>query len=306
MRKPKALRKGDVIGVIAPAGIVDPSELSEGIQNLEALGFRVLAGRHVHKHHRYMAGTDDERVQDLHDMFSNPEVAAILCARGGYGSMRLLPLLDRSLLSARPKIVIGSSDITALLIYIVDQLGCVSFHGPMVAPNFGRQRSDLTTQGFLRSVCRSEPKAPLDYQGMQTLQVGTVEGKLVGGNLSMVCALLGTPYEPDTRDSVLFLEDINEPPYRVDRMLSQLKLAGKLEGVRGVVFGKMVNCDPRADEKYTLEDVFLDGLGPFKGPIVYGLPAGHGGEQVTVPLGVQARLDGERGVLTVLEEGVAG
>ena len=306
MRKPKALRKGDVIGVIAPAGIVDPSELSEGIKNLEDLGFRVVAGRHVNEQYRYMAGTNDERVQDLHEMFSNTEVTAILCARGGYGSMRLLPLLDRSLLSACPKIVIGSSDVTALLLYIVDQLGFVSFHGPMVAPNFGRQKSDLTTQGFLQSVCQTDTKAPLEYGDMQTLRGGTTEGKLVGGNLSMVCALLGTPYEPNTRDSVLFLEDINEPPYRVDRMLTQLKLAGKLEGVRGVVFGKMVNCNPRADEKYTLEDVFLDVLGPFKGPILYGLPAGHGGEQVTVPLGVQARLDGERGVLTVLEDGVAG
>jgi len=304
MKKPKALKKGGTIGVIAPAGIVNPQELTLGMKRLEELGFRVIPGRHVLSAHRYLAGSDRERAEDIHEMFSNPEISAVLCARGGYGTMRLLPLLDEGLIARHPKILIGSSDVTALLLYLVQQVGMVAFHGPMVAPDFGRTSSSLTTEGFLKATGSAEPIGPVRFEEAVRLRKGVVQGRLTGGCLSILCALLGTPYEIKTRDAVLLLEDVNEAPYRIDRMLTQLKMAGKLKDIRGVIFGRMINCKPEADEDYSLEEMIREVLEDVDGPILYGLPAGHGGEQVALPLGVQVEVDGNRGIMTVLESGV--
>jgi muramoyltetrapeptide carboxypeptidase len=306
MRKPKVLKKGDTLGVIAPAGVVNPSELDRGMKRLDSLGFKVMPGRHVRKAYRYMAGSDRERAEDLQEMWADPNVSAVVCARGGYGTARLLPLLDKRFIARHPKILVGSSDATALLIYLVQQAGVVSFHGPMVAPNFGRTTSTLTEEGFIKALCSTEPVGPVRVPGIQSLRKGVARGRVVGGCLSILCSLLRTPYEPDTRDAVLLLEDVHEPPYRVDRMLTQLILAGKLDRVRGLIFGRMVDCQPQADEGFSLEEMIGEVLQDFRGPILYGLPVGHGGEQITLPLGVEVVLDGDRGTMTVLESGVEG
>ena len=258
MKKPKPLQKGDTIGIVSPAGIVDPGELEKGVRELEGLGFRVLLGRNVLKANRYLAGSDQEKVEDLHAMFLNPEIRAIFCARGGSGTARFLPFLDPSILSENPKIFIGSSDLTSLLFYLVQKIGMVAFHGPMVAPNLGQSPSELTLQG-IRMLCHPEAFLnPIRLDEVKCLRSGTAEGTLVGGCLSLLCSALGTPNEPDTDGAILFLEDVNEPPYRIDRMLTQMRLAGKLKGVRGVIFGKMINCHPEKGENYILEDVLLD------------------------------------------------
>jgi muramoyltetrapeptide carboxypeptidase len=304
MKKPQALDKGETVGVIAPSGVVDPRELAAGIKRVEAMGFRVTVGRNVQRTHRYSAGTDRERAEDLHEMFSDPEVRAVLCARGGYGATRLLPMLDEVLLKDNPKILVGSSDVTALLVYLADRVGLVAFHGPMIAPNFGRNPTALSREGFLRALCPSDAGGRIRMEGLESLRKGSARGRLTGGCLSLLCALLGTPYEPDTRDAVLFLEDVNEAPYRIDRMLTQLRTAGKLDGVRGLIFGKMVNCFPASDSDYGLEAVILEAIGDFEGPVLFGLPAGHGGEQLTLPFGVEAKIDGDRGIFETTESGV--
>jgi muramoyltetrapeptide carboxypeptidase len=304
MRKPPALEKGATVGVVAPSGVVDPGELAAGIKRVEAMGFRVSIGRNVRRAHRYTAGTDRERADDLQQMFSDPTVRAILCARGGYGATRLLPMLDDSLIARHPKILVGSSDVTALLLYLVQRAGTVAFHGPMVGPNFGRSASALSSEGFLRAVCSSESGGRIRCGDLAGWKKGIARGRLTGGCLSLLCAMLGTPDEPDTRGSILFLEDVNEAPYRIDRMLTQLKAAGKLDGVRGLVFGKMINCHPAPGAGYGLEEVILEAIGPFEGPVLFGLPAGHGGEQITLPFGVQAEADGDRGIFLTTESGV--
>jgi muramoyltetrapeptide carboxypeptidase len=306
MIKPRPLNKGGTIGVIAPAGIVKQEELAPGIKQLKELGFRVVTGQHVRKTYRYMAGSDQERADDLHEMFLRSEVNAILCARGGYGSTRLLPLLDETLIKKHPKILIGSSDVTALLLYLVQRAGLVAFHGPMVVPNFGLVHSSLTSEGLIRATGSAEPIGPVRFKGIQVLRKGIAEGTLIGGCLSILCALLGTPYAPKTEGAILLIEDVNEVPYRIDRMLTQLKAAGKFSGVCGIIFGRMVKCEPKPHEGYRLFEVIAEVLTDVKGPILYGLPIGHGGEQVTLPLGVPVQVNGDRGSITVLESGVEG
>lgn len=304
MKKPRALAKGDTIGIIAPSGVVDPSELSGGIRRLESLGYRVLAGRNVLNSRRYLAGTDEERARDLQEMILDPQVKAVFCARGGYGAARLLSRIDRASLAAHPKILVGSSDATVLLLYWIGALGQVCFHGPMVAPYFGRKASSADTEDMVRVLSGGDWE-PLRFGGLETYRKGTAEAPLIGGCLSILCSLLGTSFAPETRGAVVFLEDVNESPYRIDRMLTQLRLAGQLDGVRGIVFGKMIGCDPGSDAGYTLKEVILDVLGDLKCPVVYGLPAGHGEKQVTLPLGTRVRLDANRGELILLEPGVS-
>ena len=304
MRKPIALKKGETIGVIAPAGRVNPKELSAGVKQLEHLGFRVVMGKNVLRTHRYMAGRDQQRAEDLHWMFSQPEIRAIVCARGGYGCTRLLPLLDEALIRNQPKIFVGSSDVTALLLFLVQRVGLVSFHGPMVVPNFGLFHSDWTTDYFIRATGGMELIKTTGRMKIKTIRGGTAQGMLTGGCLSLLCALLGTPHEPETDGAILFLEDVNEAPYRIDRMLTQLKAAGKFRGVRGVIFGRMSHCEPKNREKYRIEDVISEVLDDFEGPILYGFPAGHSNEQITLPLGIPVEMDGKKGYIATMESAV--
>lgn len=303
LRKPAALRKGDLVGVVAPAGAVKTDDLNAGIKRLEELGFRVLLGRSVHRRVRYLAGQDRDRAADLSDMFANPEVRAVVAARGGYGASRVIPLLDAEVIARTPKIFVGSSDITLLLHFIRTHCGFVTFHGPMVSPNFGKYSSPTTSDSFVRILGATKAPGPFDVQGVKAIKSGNAEGVLTGGCLSLVCQTIGTSYEIQTDGAILFLEDINEPPYRIDRMLTYLRQIGKFDKVRAVIFGLMPDCHPSPHESYALEDVIRDVLGDLPCPILLDFPSGHGGTNVTLPFGVRAAVEGT--ALSVLEAPVS-
>ena len=303
LRKPPALKKGDLIGVVAPAGAVKADDLGNGVRRLEEMGFRVALGRSLYRSARYLAGRDEERAADLAEMFANPEVKAVVAARGGYGTSRVIPLLDAKALARSPKIFVGSSDLTLLLHFLRSACRLVTFHGPMVSPNFGKYSSPTTNGEFVRILGATTPPGPIDVTGVKVLKGGSGEGILTGGCLSLVCQTIGTPYEIQTEDAILFLEDINEPPYRIDRMLTYLKQVGKFEGVRAVVFGLMPDCHPSPQELYTLEDVIRDVLADLPCPILYDFPSGHGGTNVTLPFGVRAAVEGA--TLSILEAPVS-
>lgn len=303
LRKPPALKKGDLIGVVAPAGAVKTEDLGNGVRRLEELGFRVALGRSLYRSARYLAGRDEERAADLAEMFANPEVKAVVAARGGYGTSRVIPLLDAKALARSPKIFVGSSDLTLLLHFLRSACRLVTFHGPMVSPNFGKYSSPTTNDEFIRILSATTPPGPIDVTGVKVLKGGSGEGILTGGCLSLVCQTIGTPYEIRTDDAILFLEDINEPPYRIDRMLTYLKHVGKFDGVRAVVFGLMPDCHPSPQELYTLEDVIRDVLADLPCPILYDFPSGHGGTNVTLPFGVRAAVEGA--TLSILEAPVS-
>ena len=304
IRKPPRIRSGDVVGVIAPAGAVDGERLSAGVAVLEGWGLRVQVGSAVLKRQAYLAGSDEERLVDLVQMIDDARVRAIFCARGGYGSQRLLPRLDLGRLARQPKPIIGYSDATALLGAAVEA-GVLAVHGPMVADDMARglsERSATHLQTLLTDPAwRWEAEAPI------TLRPGKATGRLVGGCLAVLAAALGTPWAPDTDGAVLFLEDVAERPYRLDRLLTQLRQAGKLERVAGLVFGTMAACPP-VDGVGPL-DVVRACVGDLPCPIAFGLPSGHapGGaraENLALPFGVEVALDTERGRLTALEAAV--
>jgi muramoyltetrapeptide carboxypeptidase len=301
--KPPGLKPGDRIGVVAPAGVVAPQELESGVARLAALGFEVQVGAAVQgPRARYLAAPDAARAADLSAFLADRTIKAVIAARGGYGSARLIPHLD--LERAQPKVVVGSSDLTVLLAFLQSRLGWVVFHGPMVAPNFGRSPAALTDDSFRRVLFAPGQAGTIAPPGVRPLRRGRARGRLAGGCLSLLVSTLGTPYEIDTRGALLLIEDINEAPYRLDRMLTQLRHAGKLEQARGVVFGRMVGCHPEPQAGYALDAVLVELLGEFAGPVVVDFPAGHGGEQVTLPLGVEATLDADRGALILEEPGV--
>jgi muramoyltetrapeptide carboxypeptidase len=303
LRKPPALRKGDLIGVVAPAGAVKTDDLNAGISRLEELGYRILVGRSLHRAARYLAGRDADRAADVMAMFENPDVRAVVAARGGYGTSRVIPLLDPKIIKRSPKIFVGSSDLTLLLHFLRAVCGFVTFHGPMVSPNFGKYSSPTTNESFVRILGAIEPPGRYDVRGVTVLKGGSAEGVLTGGCLSLVCQTIGTPYEIRTDGAIVFLEDINEPPYRIDRMLTYLKQLGKFETARAVIFGPMPDCHPAPHESYTIHDVIRDVLGDLQCPILADFPSGHGGTNVTLPFGVRAAVDGA--TLSLLEAPVS-
>ena len=276
---------------------MDEAALAAGVNVLERAGFRVRVGRYALARSGYLAGTDRERLADLHAMFAEPEVRAILTTRGGYGAGRLLPLLDVSVIRAHPKILVGHSDISFLLNDCLRRAELVTFHGPMVT-NFAAYPDAADA---LLAMLSGEPFG-WQHKVPTIIQPGTAEGPLVGGCLSIVTASLGTPFAVSTRDSLLFLEDVNEKPFRIDRMLTQLRQAGGLDGVAGVIFGEMVGCTAGEGERVTVRDVIADAFANASYPVVFGLPSGHGAGASTLPIGLRARLTGEH--LTLLESPV--
>lgn len=289
IRKPAPLEAGDVVGVVAPAGAVDEGALTVGVRMLEAAGYRVRLGAAAHKRHGYFAGPDDLRVADLHEMFRDPDIRAILAARGGYGSGRLLPLLDFDLLREYPKIFVGHSDNTFLLTALVERANVVAFHGPMVA---SFERYPDAAELLLRLLAGE--RVGWHAAAPEVVQPGEAEGVLTGGCLSILAAALGTPYAPVTRGRLLFLEDVNEKPYRIDRLLTQLRQAGLFDDVAGVIFGEMVACGSDEGETVTVRDVIYDAFANAPYPVAFGLPSGHGGGPLTLPFGIRARLAGDR------------
>jgi muramoyltetrapeptide carboxypeptidase len=289
--RPPKLRQGDVVGVVAPAGPVDRDNLETGLNVIRAMGFEPLLGKHVHARSRYLAGPDIDRAQDLMEMFQNPNVKAIFCARGGYGANRILSHLKPKVIRANPKAVVGSSDITLLLHFLVQKCGLVSFHGPMVAGSFGRAEMKQSRRQFKALLMNDAKGKVFHAPRAKVFSKGVAQGKITGGCLTLLCRSLNTAYEIQTRNRILLIEDVNEPLYRVDGMLWQLKNAGKFKGVRGIIFGEMVNCRAQRQGEGTIEDIFADLFPSPKFPILTHCPIGHGKEVWTLPLEASATLD---------------
>ncbi|HEX9186468.1 MAG TPA: LD-carboxypeptidase [Vicinamibacteria bacterium] len=307
--RPRALRPGDLVGVPAPAGPVDEAGLRRGVAELERLGFAVRVAEGVLDRRGFTAGTVASRLRQLHDLWADPDVAAIVCARGGAGTIQLLPGLDRGLLARNPKVLVGYSDVT-LLHLEMERLALASLHGPMVARELA-DGAEAYDHASLRHALtgEGEPYAS-GPEDLEALAEGRAEGVLRGGCLSMLAATAGTPWAPRRLDepAILFLEDVDERPYRVDRMLRQMRAAGMFEGVRGVVFGDMKGCAPGIDDDYSLQDVLLEALAGLEVPVAIGLSSGHSSHpNVTLPLGVHGRLECAAGEarLEVLEAPVS-
>jgi len=288
--RPQALRPGDTVGIIAPASGFRRDEFEAGCATLQRLGYRPFYLPSIFERYGYFAGSVQRRVDEFHQMFARPDVKAVLCARGGYGCNYLLPHLDHDLVRANPKIFAGCSDATALLTYLSDAIGFVTFHAPMVAGDFARPNG-FDEGSWLAAVSHSEDGIIFSGEGLTPLATGEAKGILYGGCLSLLCASLGTPYEIRTAGTILFIEDRAERPYRIDRMLMQLKLAGKFDAVQGIVFGEMVDCEEPGAQGITLRQVILCILGDLRVPIAFGLKSGHvSSGALTLPLGVRAHL----------------
>jgi muramoyltetrapeptide carboxypeptidase len=288
---PPRLLPGDTIGVAAPASPFDRKRFERGVGHLRSAGFNVLVPKNLFLRNGYLAGSDAQRAQLLLDLFRDPHVKAILCARGGFGSMRILPLLDYDLIRARPKIVVGFSDVTGLLAALYARCRLVTFHGPVVA---GLPDSDGRSRDALLSVMAGGTPTVISAPGGQVLRPGSGSGPVLAANLTTLCHLIGTPYMPPTRGHLLLLEDRGEAPYRVDRMLTQLRLAGYTRKIAGLGFGSFADCG-RSEE---LTRVFCDHFSRGRFPVLTGLDIGHGRRNLTIPIGIPATLDADARRLT--------
>ena len=310
--KPPPLQRGDVVGLVALASALEEAHVRAAVTNLKKRGFEVkLVGAGLKR--GYLAGDDDSRARALNTLISDPEVKAILCLRGGYGSPRILDRIDYATLRRHPKIIVGYSDITAVLLAIEKETGLVTFHGPMgkewsasrgISPFAEKYTWDLLQgTGALASNWGGER-----FPGMRSptpIAEGAAEGILRGGNLSVICSLLGTPYEIDAHGVILLLEEVGEKPYAIDRLLNQLRLAGKLAQAKGILLGVFAGCDSKDPEgDLSLDEIFTDYFARLGIPVLYNYPTGHIPDQATLPLGVKVRLDATQRTLALLEPAV--
>jgi len=305
--KPERLKRGDTIGIVAPAWSFDTERFRRGVYKLRRLGFRVKFDRSIFSRYWSMAGYDKERGEQINRMFEDHQVKAIFCAKAGYGSIRTIPYLDRKVIRRNPKIFIGYSDITFLL-YFIHTIGrAVVFHGPVVAGEIHNKMNPVTLDYLLRSVMRPEPLGEIRFPGMKCLRSGRATGALMGGNMSLITSTIGTRYDVDTTGKILFLEDVGEDLETIDNYLMHMRLAGKFKRVKGIIFGRMLDCVDHSGRKYTMKNVLTDILKDIRVPVVYGFPSGHkkpGELNITLPLGVSVTLDADKGKLIVDEPGV--
>jgi muramoyltetrapeptide carboxypeptidase len=290
--KPPALRPGAKVGIVAPASNLKRGDLEAGCEALRRAGYQPIYSDSILDKDLYFAGSVQRRARELEEMFERDDVEAIICARGGYGANYLFEALDWEKIKTHPKIFVGYSDVTTLLTYLLDTAGLITFHGPMVARDWLHEDGvDLASwQAALAGTSPWEPHLDTG-SGARGLVDGTAEGSLYGGCLSILVASLGTPYEIKTEGTILFLEDVAAKPFQIDRMLMQLKLAGKLDGVRGIIFGEMLDCRQTANQEYTLEEVVLRIVGELGVPVAYGVRSGHvTARNITLPIGVKATL----------------
>ncbi len=294
---PPRLQPGDTVGVVAPSGPFEPERLAPALEYLRGRGYRVREGDRLYARERYLAGGDADRAADLNGMFADPEVRAIFAARGGYGSARVLDLLDWGLVRRHPKALVGFSDTTALQFGLFARAELVTFTGVALSTDVTEEGMHSVTEEALW-MALVEGRFP-SVEGLQTLKAGCAEGRLLGGCLSLVASLLGTPYLPDLNGALLFLEDVNEPPYRVDRMLNQLRMAGIFSQVAGLLFGQFEGCGPDREEEGPLEAVLVDLADRVTCPVFCGLPYGHGPGRRVLPVGMRAKITDGDGVLKI-------
>ncbi len=314
VRKPRRLAAGNTVGLVAPASPASEDEVIRFAGDLlRSFGFRVKEGRHLYDRTLYLAGDDRDRASDINAMFADDSVDAVFALRGGYGTQRLLPYLDYDLIRANPKVFIGNSDITGTLIAMHEKTGLVGFHGPSAGGNFSdyalaefrkvlMEPADRTRIGEAPAIETREGRVEKKNR-ITGFSGGVAEGRLTGGNLTIVSTLMGTPYEPDFRGRIVFLEDVSEAPYRIDRMLTQLWLAGKLQQAAGIAFGKFTDTEDDGNT-FSIEEVLRMRCASLGIPVIGGLMIGHISDKTTVPMGIMARLDADAGSLELLEAAV--
>jgi muramoyltetrapeptide carboxypeptidase len=303
MRKPRALQPGDRIAIVAPASSFARTAFDAGVAELRSLGFDPVFEPTVFERQSYVAGSADTRAGAWRRAWSDSSAAALIAVRGGYGSVQLLPLLDAAETRQTPKIFVGYSDTTSLLTWLTLQCGVVSFHGPMLEGRFARGSEGYDRDSFLSTVCRAEPPGEITHPRLEALRPGEAEGMLIGGTLTQLVASLGTPYAFDPPPGcVLFLDEAGERPYRLDRMLTQLRLSGVLARAAALVFNELPRCDEPGGDPVA-RAVVADLLADFPGPVLFGLPSGHtAGPALTLPFGVRSRVLGTSTPRLVIEE----
>ena len=304
MLTPRALRPGDRIGIVAPASCFARESFDAGVAELRRLGYEPVYDDSVFARQRYTAGDAALRSAAFRRAWDDPSIAALIAVRGGYGSVQLLPSLDPLQIRRTPKAFIGYSDNTSLLSWLTGQCGIVSFHGPMLEGRFAKGESGYDLDTFSRVLTRAEPAGHIAHPQLEALRHGDARGMLIGGTLTNLLASLGTPYAFDPpAGHILFVDEVAERPYRIDRMLTQLKLSGLLERASGVVFGELPRCDEPAPGGPAIKAVVADLLADFRGPVLFGLPSGHtDGACMTLPFGVRARLISRPGPALIIEE----
>jgi muramoyltetrapeptide carboxypeptidase len=303
MRKPRALRTGDRLAIIAPASPFSREEFEAGIAELRTLGFHPVYDEDVFARDGYLAGPADLRARSWHAAWADPDAAGIVAVRGGYGSAQMLPLLDAREVRRHPKAFVAYSDNTSLLTWLNQDCGMVAFHGPMIAGRLAKGAEGYDRDTFERCLCRPEPVGEIVHPQLETIVNGEACGPLVGGTLTQLTASLGTPFAfcPPS-GAILFVDEIAERPYRLDRMFTQLRMAGILARISGLIFGELPGCDEpggNPNAKTTIRALFKE----FPGPVLFGLPSGHtDGACMTLPLGVRTRVIGAAKPAVVIEE----
>jgi muramoyltetrapeptide carboxypeptidase len=310
--KPKRLVEGDTVALISPSSPIEAEGFEKALKNLADLGFKTKVGKSARARSGFLAGSDKERLDDLHKAFADREVKAIWCVRGGYGASRFLPDLDFKLIKKNPKILVGYSDITALHTAIHQNTGLVTFHGPVASSTYSVYAKTHVTSVLMK------PSAPYKVElspdnaakesnlfKTETITKGKCRGRLIGGNLSLLAALAGSRFAlQNTKGKILFIEDVGEQPYRIDRMLTQLRQTVNLQQLAGIALGVFEDCNPKDQSSQSLIGVLKDRLGDLKIPVIYGLSFGHIRDQFTLPIGIEAELDTETATMTFLETGV--
>lgn len=312
--KPNRLNKGDTIGLIAPAGYISQKSLDESIENLDKLGLKAYFTNNILARNGYLGGTDTQRADDINHMFNNEKVNGIVCARGGYGCNRILSMIDYESIKRNPKVLVGYSDITALHNAIFAKTGLITFHGPVATSTF----NDFSINNFVNVIMNPHKEYVFNHSDdykeggdfeVYTIREGKAEGELVGGNLRIVVTLPGTPFDVDFKNKILFLEEVDEKPYRIDRMFTELLLAGKLQQVSGIALGVFRRCDKKMgsqknENTFSLKEVLFDRLYDLGVPVIYGLSFGHIENKYTLPFGIKAKLDVINQTLTLKEPAV--
>lgn len=310
--KPKRLKSGDTVGIIAPSSGISDEEFAKAMQNMADLGLKTKIGKYTKAVNGFLAGTDKERLEDLHRAFADKTIDAVWCIRGGYGASRFLPNIDYNLIRKNPKIFIGYSDITALHTAIFQNCGLVTFHGPVAASTFSDYSKNHVVNTLMNPATpykiELSPDNAMNESKLfkpEVIAKGKAKGKLIGGNLSLLTALAGTPFAlRETKGKLLFIEDVGEKPYRLDRMFTQLRQSINLRELAGIALGIFEDCNPPDDKSQTVIDVVKDQLGNLGIPVIYGLSFGHIRDQFTLPIGIEAEMNTEKATMTFLESGV--
>jgi muramoyltetrapeptide carboxypeptidase len=304
--KPKALSPGDTIGLITPSSSITDEKLEKAISNMKMLGLKVKLGKHIKAINGYLAGTDEQRLEDLHNMFADDEVDGIWCIRGGYGVGRILPKINYKLIKKNPKVLIGYSDITALLLAVHQKTGLICFHGPVASADF----SAYTVRHLKGALMNPQMSYTIDYAEdnnaftessyrTKIIRPGKAKGELTGGNLTLLAAMMGTDFQPKFKNKLVFIEDIGEQPYRLDRMFTQILQSSDLHKAAGIILGVFVDCEAKEGSRsLSLMEMFEDRLGHLEMPIIYGLSLGHIKNHMTLPVGIEAEMDTEKRTIT--------